>query len=127
MCQKAVGSPFGAFAPVRVKDFAWTRGTPSSFASSSLAERYLCAACGTPLAFRYNDSEWIEVTIGSLDRPQDVAPEKHFGVESRLGWLEKLAELPAATIPSVMPEEWKAKFVNHQHPDYETPPNWMPP
>jgi hypothetical protein len=122
MCQKAMGNPFGAFAPVRTKDFAWTRGAPKSFASSSLAERYFCAACGTPLGFRYHGGEWIAVTIGSLDRPQDVAPEKHFGVESRLDWLDKLAELPTETIPSAMPDEWKAKFVNHQHPDHETQP-----
>jgi hypothetical protein len=24
MCQKAVGGPFAALAPVRIKDFAWT-------------------------------------------------------------------------------------------------------
>jgi hypothetical protein len=102
-------------------------GYACELASSSLAERYFCAACGTPLGFRYNDRELIGITIGSLDRPQDVAPEKHFGVESRLDWLDKLAELPVATTPSVMPDEWKAKFVNYQHPDHETPPGWMSP
>ena len=69
MCQKAVGGPFAALAPVRLADFAWTRGTPGSFLSSPLAARDFCAACGTPLTFRYLDSEWIDVTIGSLDRP----------------------------------------------------------
>jgi len=125
MCQKAMGNAFGAFAPVRVKDFAWTRGMPASFASSSLADRYFCARCGTPLGFHYHDGEWIAVTIGSLDRPQDVAPEKHFGVESRLGWLQKLADLPTETILSAMPDEQKAKLINYQHPDHETPPEWL--
>ncbi len=126
MCQKAVGGPFGAFAPVRVQDFAWTRGTPAGFASSSLAERHLCRDCGTPLGFRYHDRGWIGITIGSLDRPQDVAPQKHFGVEDRLGWLDALGALPAETIDMAMPAEWKAKFVNFQHPDHDTPADWVP-
>jgi hypothetical protein len=49
MCQKAVGGPFAALAPVRLADFAWTRGTPDTFLSSSVAARDFCAACGTPL------------------------------------------------------------------------------
>ena len=51
-CQKAVGGPFAALAPVRRQDFAWTRGTPASFASSSIAHRDFCAGCGTPVIVR---------------------------------------------------------------------------
>jgi hypothetical protein len=126
MCQKAVGGPFGAFAPVRRRDFRWLRGTPASFASSSLAARDFCAACGTPLAFRYTGSEWIGVTIGSLDRPQQVTPEKHYGVENRLDWVDRVAALPTETTEAAMSPERKASFVNHQHPDHDTPSDWAP-
>jgi hypothetical protein len=66
MCQKAVGGPFAAFAPVRLADFAWTRGTPAAFLSSSMAARDYCKDCGTPLTFRYlyypdSDSLYIEL------------------------------------------------------------------
>ncbi len=124
MCQKAVGGPFGAFAPLRRKDFVWTRGTPGSFASSSLTHRDFCATCGAPLSFSYDDSEWIGVTIGSLDRPEDVAPEKHFGVESRIGWLDALGSLPAATTDADMSADRRQKYINLQHPDHDTPPGW---
>ncbi len=66
MCQKAVGGPFAALAPVRTADFAWTRGTPRTFESSSIALRDHCPDCGTPLTFRYAGSEWVDVTIGKI-------------------------------------------------------------
>ena len=53
MCQKAVGSPFNTWANVRVENFAWTRGRPATFRSSSAAGRGFCPRCGTPLCFAY--------------------------------------------------------------------------
>ena len=52
MCQKAVAGPFASLVEIPHGDFAWTRGTPATFRSSSLAERDFCAACGTPLSYR---------------------------------------------------------------------------
>lgn len=127
MCQKAVGGPFAALAPVRLRDFAWTRGTPETYLSSTAAARDFCAACGTPLTFRYLDSEWIDVTLGSLDRPAEVPPGLHLGVESRLPWLDRLAELPRETTQANISPERAARLKNRQHPDHDTPPDWRPP
>jgi hypothetical protein len=127
MCQKAVGGPFAALAPVRTTDFAWTRGSPGTFESSSVALRDYCRDCGTPLTVRDAGSEWIDVTIGSLDRPQDVPPTLHYGVESRLAWLDRLAALPTETTEANMPPEQLAKLVGYQHPDHDTPDDWTPP
>ena len=124
MCQKAVGRPFAALAPVPRSGFAWTRGTPASFASSSLAHRDFCARCGTPLSFRYDDADTISVTLGSLDRPQEVPPVRHYGFEGRVGWLTKLDSLPAETTQAFMSAEREHKYVNHQHPDHDTPADW---
>ena len=126
MCQKASGGPFAALAPVQHRDFAWTRGTPASFASSSLSHRDFCAKCGTPLAFRYDDAVTISVTLGSLDRPEEVAPVRHYGIEGRLGWLDRIDRLPAETTAGSMSPERAARFVNYQHPDHETPADWTP-
>lgn len=126
MCQKAVGGPFAAFARVRERDFAWTRGRAATFTSSSLAHRGFCAACGTPLNFHYDDSEWISVTIGSLDRPQDILPTTHLGVESRIGWLGALAALPVVTTDADVTADRRQRHVNHQHPDHDTPADWAP-
>ena len=55
MCQKAVGGPFISLAEVKHEDFAWTRGKPATYRSSTIAERDFCAACGTPLSYRVID------------------------------------------------------------------------
>ena len=61
--------------------------------------RDFCAACGTPLTFRYLDAAHMEVTIGSLDDPAAVPPLRNFGTESRLAWVADLVpgRLPDAT------------------------------
>lgn len=127
MCQKAVGGPFAALAPVRIEDFAWTRGQPGCFRSSTIAVREFCPQCGTPLTFRYVDSEWTDVTIGSLDRPLEAPPEKQYGVESRVGWLDGIFGRPATATESDMSTDRLAKIVSYQHPDHDTPEDWTHP
>jgi hypothetical protein len=122
MCQKAVGGPFAAFSKVTIACFAWTRGEPASFRSSSAAERHFCAACGTPLTFHYLDGEVIEVTTGSLDAPALVPITKNFGAESRLPWINLL--VPGA-VPDTPPNADR-RIVSRQHPDHETA-DWIAP
>jgi hypothetical protein len=96
MCQRATGGLFASLAGGSPENFAWTRGTPAFFASSSLAQRAFCEKCGTPLSFKYNlPSSRMYVTIGSLDRPQDVTLVKQYGIESRLPWLRFCDDVPA--------------------------------
>ena len=87
MCQKAAGAPFASFADIEHTDFAWTKGQPASFRSSSIAMRDFCAACGTPLSFRRIDGPRIEIMTGAFDRPDRVIPTRQFGTEfaARLG------------------------------------------
>ena len=125
MCQKAVGGPFAALAPVRLDDFAWTRGTPAKFDSSNIAYRHYCQACGTPLTFGYHHKPWIDVTIGSLDEPQRVPPVRQYGTESRLPWYVASAidHLPAQATEVTL-EGKPLEVINHQHPDHDTPEGW---
>ena len=74
MCQKASGAPFASFADIERSDFAWTRGTPAAFRSSSIAMRDFCSQCGTPLSFRRIDGPRIEIMTGAFDRPDRVIP-----------------------------------------------------
>ncbi|MFQ5466624.1 MAG: GFA family protein [Kiloniellaceae bacterium] len=127
MCQKAVGGPFAALAPVRREDFAWTRGTPGNFVSSTVAARQFCADCGTPLTFYYANGERISVTIGSLDQADQVPAIRQFGMESRIAWLDLVVGLPASTTEEDMTAARKARIVDFQHPDHDTPPDWAPP
>ena len=93
MCQRAVGNVFATLVPVHKARVSW-EGTPTYFQSSSMASRGFCARCGTPLTFAYDKSQWLCLTLGSLDDPTQVAPELHFGVESQVPWLHLPDELP---------------------------------
>src|ERR1700759_4055860 len=119
MCQKAVGGPFAALSKVALDRFAWTRGEPSSFKSSTVAERCFCSACGTPLTFGYIGGDAIEVTTGSLDEPAKLPPTKNFGVEARLPWIDLL--MPGRLQDSSTAENSRIRdIVSHQHPDHDT-------
>lgn len=119
MCQKALGNVFAPFASIRVTQFAWTRGQPAVFRSSSIAERGFCGACGTPLFFHWLDSDHISVTIGSLDQPASVAPRLQYGIESRLPWLRRLAEFPGTRTEDDQAPDRHDVFQCYQHPDRE--------
>lgn len=127
MCQKAMGAPFAPLAPVRRRDFAWTRRQPAEFHSSSVAVRNFCAACGTPLAFAYTSSDWLDVTIGSLDEPAKAPPRKHYGLEARVPWFDTILALPGEVTENSMDPELQRALVNFQHPDHDTPDDWTPP
>jgi hypothetical protein len=119
MCQRATGGVFAALAGSAPGNFAWTRGTPSFFASSNLAQRGFCQQCGTPLSFKYDIAEArMYATIGSLDEPEKVPIVKQFGIEGRLPWVsfceavpgERTGEAPAA-------QEFLAKLQINQRRD----------
>ena len=93
MCQKAFGNYFAPFAGVPSTDFAWVKGTPGMFRSSQATERGFCQDCGTPLSFRYVESDRISISLGSLDDPSRVPPAKQYGIESRLPFVAALAGL----------------------------------
>jgi hypothetical protein len=97
MCQRAMGGPFLASAGVRHADFAWTRGAPKTYASSSKGHRDFCADCGTQLAFRTPGGDSVDITIATLDDPTKVKPVRQIGVESLLPWVHELRSLPAKT------------------------------
>jgi hypothetical protein len=127
MCQKAVGGPFAALSKVKLANFAWTRGEPASFRSSSSAERHFCSACGTPLTFHYLDGDSIEVTTGSLDTPALTPPTKNFGVEARLPWIDRLMPGHLPDTPTGAASTPPRLIIGRQHPDHDTPDGWTPP
>jgi hypothetical protein len=117
MCQKAGGGPVMAFAGVRLEELVWTRGAPRIFASSTIAERGFCAACGTPLTYRILGRDRISVTIGSLDRPSAVTPEMQYAADSRLPWVDSIRSLPPHDIAAFLGAD---VVVSRQHPDHDT-------
>jgi len=119
MCQRATGGIFASLAGGKPENFAWTRGTPTFFASSSLAKRAFCPKCGTPLSFKYDTPEArMYTTIGSLDEPERVELVKQYGIESRLSWVKFCEDVSAErTAESAQAQEFLAGMQSHQKRD----------
>ena len=120
MCQKASGGPFMVFAGVPKKYFALTRGEPTIFESSEIAERGFCTRCGTPLTYRLKTSERISVTVGSLDDPESVKPAEQHGVESMLSWTSIIHTLPPRRTQDFLDAAHIKEVGSRQHPDHDT-------
>lgn len=93
MCQKATGGFAAALVQVPDGALVW-ESEPDWYASSPIARRPFCSACGSPLGFSYSDGTGQDVTLGSLDDPSQFHPEGHYGSESlHAAWID-LADLP---------------------------------
>ena len=119
MCQKATGAPFASLAEIPHDKFTWTRAKPSSFQSSTVAERDFCAVCGTPLSYRKIGGETIELMTGTFDRPDWVVPKRQYGTESRLAWVGSITNLPSKKTSENYSADELAKIVTRQHPDHD--------
>jgi hypothetical protein len=96
-CQKASGAPVIAGAFISRSAFRFTHGEPKLYQSSPIVERGFCACCGTYLLYRPlipEWSDWIIITIASLDHPRSVPPERHYGIESQIAWFNIQDDLP---------------------------------
>jgi hypothetical protein len=111
MCQKASGGPFMGFVRFPANQITWTI-PPDIFASSNMVERGFCSQCGTPLTYRYTSTQFISVTINSLDDPDAVHPELSFAPGQMAPWLRSLDSLPREDIdPATTPG-----LISHQIP-----------
>jgi hypothetical protein len=119
MCQKATGSPFGAFAAVAADKLVFTHGAPKTYQSSAIAERGFCAGCGTPLTYRALGAKRISVTICSLDRPDAVAPASQLDADNAVGWLRECLTKPNTQIADWLKSKNIADVGNRQHPDHD--------
>lgn len=86
MCQLAVGNTRAAWINLRKDQVRWL-SEPAHYASSKIAQRSFCSRCGTPLAIAFHDSEFMDLSVGSLDDPSALKPVSHYSVETRIsGW-----------------------------------------
>jgi hypothetical protein len=116
MCQRATGGLFAALVGARKEDVIWTTGAPTVFASSNLAVRGFCKACGTPLTFAYTLPQARQyVTIGSLDDPSAAPIEKQFGIESCISWV-KFCEDADGDITGAHAPDFYIGMINNQAP-----------
>lgn len=95
MCRRAAGAVAVTWFTVKKDAFELTGKPLKIFKSSEHGERGNCATCGSPVTFfssRYPDM--IDVTLATLDHPEDIAADMHIYTDSELPWLVLDAHLP---------------------------------
>ena len=88
-CRRAAGAQAVAWITVKSPAFAFEKGTPRRFRTETGAWRTFCERCGTSLTYE-NDTRpgEIDLTSGSLDRPEDFPPNKDVFPEEKLPWVD---------------------------------------
>jgi hypothetical protein len=95
-CRRASGGTTATFFGVPQEDFTLLRGTPQAFGYVSEAgkklQRNFCPECGARLFTSDLESfpGLVFVMLGSLDRPEGIAPRLEMFVKRRLPWLKPL-------------------------------------
>jgi hypothetical protein len=96
ICRGTTGAPMVTWFSVARDALRFVAGEPATFHSSEHGTRTFCPRCGTALTFssaRVPDE--IDVTVCSLDRPEQVPPRDHTFARSRLPWVVLADQLPA--------------------------------
>jgi hypothetical protein len=95
MCRVGSGAPIVTWVTFARVNFHWTKGAPTLRRSSDIAMRGFCDSCGTALLWQGDaDPDMIDVTAGSLDRPEEITPQDHLWTESAVPWLKLADNLP---------------------------------
>ena len=103
-CQRWTGSAFLAVVGFPLAGFRYTKGSPKLNNHSPIVERAFCPDCGSSLHCRYlvnlgdddiaENPDHVLVSVGTLDNPEEVKMEYHYGVESQLPWIHFDDDLP---------------------------------
>ena len=96
MCRRAGGTAFQTWAGFGDDALTVTQGTAKSYESSSFAIRSFCGRCGGQLFYNYTGKQTpkVWVTVGSLDRPESMSPERHLFEADRIPWVHMEDGLP---------------------------------
>ena len=95
VCRRSSGGIVTTWITVPLSSFQWLAGTPREYASSGSCTRSFCGQCGAQLTlFTTLSPETLDVTVATLDHPEQAPAERHIWVQSRLPWLHLDPQLP---------------------------------
>ncbi len=90
-CRRAVGAHAVAYFFIPITKFEITKGKPAEYASSKGVIRKFCSNCGTTLSWEGDKQPGrIDVTIGSLDDPEQFVPTRAVYRKHRLSWASEI-------------------------------------
>lgn len=108
-CRHSVGAASVAWLTFNAENFSFTKGTPTSYASSEGVIRTFCPTCGTSLTYtnetRPNE---IDVTTGSMDHPENYPPTGNVMLSHKIPWDVHLDN--PILFDAEMPNTWPQKL-----------------
>ena len=95
VCRRTTGGILTTWITVPLASFQWLAGTPVEYASSASCRRYFCGRCGAQLSlFTDLSPDTLDITIATLDQPEQAPADRHIWVQDRLPWLQLDGQLP---------------------------------
>jgi hypothetical protein len=102
ICRRVSGGLVTTWITVPLEAFKWLVGSPAAYDSGPTCVRYFCATCGAQLAlFTRNSPEHMDVTIATLDHPEQAPASRHIWTDNRLPWVHLDEHLPGEAQESV--------------------------
>lgn len=95
VCRRTSGGIVMTWLTAPLSSLQWLQGTPNVYASSATCTRYFCPHCGAQLAlFTSLSPNTVDITVATLDQPEQAPATRHIWVGSRLPWLQLDPQLP---------------------------------
>jgi hypothetical protein len=77
-----------AWVIVKSSDFEWQTSKPHRYKTDTGAFRTFCDSCGTSLTYETERRpDEIDITVGSLDHPENFPPTKDVYPDEKLPWV----------------------------------------
>jgi len=96
MCRRWSGAAAVTWFTVPNDRFHLAKGEFATYQSSDHGERRSCPTCASQIAFWSSRRPGeIDITLGSLDRPENFPADHHIWTSARLPWLHLDDDLPA--------------------------------
>lgn len=87
-CRRASGAQSVAWVTVPIDNYVVSEGEPKQYKSSLEVIRTFCENCGTPLTYSHKErAQTIDITTGSLDKPENFPPTRDVFDRDRLPWV----------------------------------------
>jgi hypothetical protein len=95
ICRRTSGGIVMTWISVPISSFKWLAGSPTAYDSGPTCVRYFCNNCGAQVALlSRNSPEEMDVTIATLDHPEEAPASRHIWTDNRLPWLHLDEQLP---------------------------------
>jgi hypothetical protein len=111
-CQRSTGQPAEIGVLIKSGTLTYSGSEPKYYDSSEFGQRGFCSECGSRLVWRSRDpaDDWaLNVSVGSLDKPELARPRLHMFVDEKISWYDPQDDLPHTTSDEAdaIADRWK--------------------